>query len=471
MNFDFTQLVGNTNTAPAVKVAPIPVAKVVEPKKEVAEEKPKTEKQATNVAPIEKAKEQMKEKVKEVKKAKASNSNDIVRLSKDMEAITSYLNTKFLEREEEIKMLSIAFVSGTNAFLHGKPGTGKSDLVESFSNCFDGSNYFRMLMSKTTEPSEVFGPVSLNALKNDSYKVVTNNKLPKANIAFLDEVFKANSAVLNGMLTIMNERLFFNDVVEEVPLVSIVGASNEFPEEEGLSALYDRFLLRWNVEAIQDANNRDKLFRNFIASRNNNSTINGGSQVAMTLPTMTFDDLNSFIELAKSVTFDDAIILEYNKLFLELEKQGIEVSDRRKNEAIKAIQAHAALEGRLHAELSDFAPLVYCFWEELDEIAVIKSIIQKLSNPDADFLDEYNKSLKDYKATINEFMTEHKDDDNFDVSKAVKATEVRSAIIYAIDKIAEKKDSVSNPKTKEKLESLHKDFVDFAKHLADLLIG
>lgn len=145
--------------------------------------------------------------------------------------IIEQLNASYIERENEITMLVVALISSTNAFLHGPAGTGKSQLTEDLSRKISGSNYFRILMGKTTEPSEVFGPVSLLAMKNDTYKVNTENKLPTAQIAFVDEVFKANSAILNSLLTIMNEKLFFNDTVEEVPLISMIGASNEFIED------------------------------------------------------------------------------------------------------------------------------------------------------------------------------------------------------------------------------------------------
>lgn len=106
--------------------------------------------------------------------------------------IISQLNSSYVEREDEINMLIIALISSTNAFLHGPAGTGKSQLTEDLSKRIQGSNYFRMLMGKTTEPSEVFGPVSLMAMKNDTYKVNTENKLPSAQIAFVDEVNQAS---------------------------------------------------------------------------------------------------------------------------------------------------------------------------------------------------------------------------------------------------------------------------------------
>src|SRR5207247_2952600 len=104
-----------------------------------------------------------------------------------------------------------------------------------------------------TTPEELFGAVSLRALENDDYRRVTTHKLPETHVAFLDEVFKANSSILNSILTVMNERRFHNGrEVVEIPLVTLVGASNELPEEDELQALYDRFLLRFVVGYIAD---------------------------------------------------------------------------------------------------------------------------------------------------------------------------------------------------------------------------
>lgn len=458
MNFDFSAVASNTQGSSAIEVNTVKTVSEPAPRTVVEVKKPQEK-----VRSIEEAKEHKKSD-NTVVSSKVDNK-DITRLSKLMADIKNDLNQRFIERETEINVLSVAFVSGTNVFLHGRPGTGKSDLVEEFSKRFVGSEYFRMLMSKTTEPSEVFGPVSINALKNDSYKVITDNKLPKANIAFLDEVGKANSAILNGLLTIMNEKKFFNDVVEDVPLVSIVGASNEFFEEESLAALYDRFLLRCNVEAIKDVNNRVKLFKSFINRRNGNSSTPSNN------PTMAYSDLEAMIELAKRVTFDDKVINEYNKLFASLEKEGIVVSDRRKNEAIKVIQATAVINGRLYADIEDFEFLTYCFWEVIDDISIVEKLITKLSNPDAEFIKGYTESLTELKQELDEFIQNHKDDSDFDVSKAVKITELRSKLAFAIDKIQEKIDTVTNEANKNKLNVLCNSFNDFLKTITEMLVN
>lgn len=167
--------------------------------------------------------------------------------------IREELTQAFLERSEVIDGALTALLSGHHVLLIGPPGTAKSMLADELCRRLHGGTYFQWLLTKFTTPEELFGAVSLRALESDEYRRVTTRKLPEAEIAFLDEVFKANSSILNAILTVMNERRFHNGRdVTEVPLISLFGATNELPEEDELQALYDRFLLRYVVGYIAD---------------------------------------------------------------------------------------------------------------------------------------------------------------------------------------------------------------------------
>lgn len=139
--------------------------------------------------------------------------------------------------------------------LLGPPGTAKSELGRRLSSvCGDGGIFFERLLTRFSVPEELFGPLSMKGLENDEYVRQIDGYLPTATVAFVDEVFKANSAILNSLLTILNERLFDNGNKRvEVPLLCLVGASNELPESEELDALYDRFLLRSCVEQVSSS--------------------------------------------------------------------------------------------------------------------------------------------------------------------------------------------------------------------------
>src|SRR5713226_2741273 len=165
--------------------------------------------------------------------------------------IRDELNHLFLERTELIDGALCALLSAHHVLVIGPPGTAKSMLADGLCQRIEGASYFQWLLTKFSTPEEIFGAVSLKGLEADDYRRVTDHKLPEAHIAFLDEIFKSNSSILNALLTIINERLFHNGRERvRVPLITMFGASNELPDEEELTALYDRFMLRFTVDYV-----------------------------------------------------------------------------------------------------------------------------------------------------------------------------------------------------------------------------
>jgi MoxR-like ATPase len=147
----------------------------------------------------------------------------------------SALNNSALEREEIVDGLLATLLSKQNAFLLGEPGTGKSDLVRTLCSGIEGANYFGYLLTPTTDPSEVFGPVAVTKLLQDEYTRDVDGYLPSAHIAFLDELFRGSSAILNSLLTLLNERTFNNGKQNiKTPIQSIIAATNTWADEESL---------------------------------------------------------------------------------------------------------------------------------------------------------------------------------------------------------------------------------------------
>src|SRR5829696_2741179 len=166
-------------------------------------------------------------------------------------AVTDVLKRRFVGRDEVVDLIALAVVAGEHLFLHGPPGTAKSALIRQFATAVRG-RYFEYLLTRFSEPNEVFGPIDLVRLREGTVATVTTGMLPEAEFVFLDELFNANSAILNNLLSVLNERVYRRGAeVHDLPLLSLFSASNHLPEDEALRALFDRFLLRCHVDHLR----------------------------------------------------------------------------------------------------------------------------------------------------------------------------------------------------------------------------
>lgn len=179
-----------------------------------------------------------------------------------IQTLLNWLNHGLVEREGAIKTALLAILAQENIVLIGPPGTGKSLIARRIAEGFahdagdESSAYFEYLLTKFSTPEEIFGPLSIAELKQDRFRRNTQGYLPTVRMAFLDEIFKASSSILNALLTILNERIYHNgNEAQKVPLQALIAASNELPtHQEELSALYDRFLVRSFVDYVNPDN-------------------------------------------------------------------------------------------------------------------------------------------------------------------------------------------------------------------------
>src|SRR5512147_1013035 len=172
-------------------------------------------------------------------------------LREHLERLLAALEAGLIERRREVRLALLAALAGEHTLLVGPPGTAKSELARRLHLAFADASYFERLLTRFSVPEELFGPLSISALEQDRYERQTAGYLPQASIAFIDEVFKANSAILNALLTLLNERKFDNGAGRELcPLISVIGATNEVPAGEVAEAFFDRFLMRLPVGPV-----------------------------------------------------------------------------------------------------------------------------------------------------------------------------------------------------------------------------
>jgi len=288
-----------------------------------------------------------------------------------LNAILRYVKESFVGKDEIVDLLGISLVARENTFLLGPPGTAKSAIIRTLSECIiDGKN-FEYLLTRFTEPNEIFGPFDIRKLKDGELVTNTEGMLPEASMIFLDEIFNANSAILNSLLMALNEKIFKRGrETKKLPALMFAGASNLLPEDESLNALLDRFLIRVKCDYVDP----DRLEEILVVGR----------QLELKMeeekPTIQPSEIIDLQKKAKEVDLSP-IRKQYVDLIHNLRSTGIRISDRRAVKVQNIIAASAILSNRTKATLSDLWVIKY-IWDTEEQIEILAGIVDSIIEND-----------------------------------------------------------------------------------------
>lgn len=291
--------------------------------------------------------------------------------------LLDHLNHGLVERDSTLKAALLTMLAGENLLLVGPPGTAKSLIARKVAQCLaqngdaeHAGGYFEYLLTKFSTPEEIFGPLSISELKADRFKRNTAGYLPSVRMAFLDEIFKASSSILNALLTILNERLYHNgSEAQKVPLQALIAASNELPAgQEELDALYDRFLVRSFVDYVSE----DNLLR-----------LLDKPGPAPTITPLSIADLTVIRQAAEAVTLPADIVSAIQKIWaghkqLFKEDRRENLSDRRLRKVVGLLCISAATNERAEVDLSDLLLLKDCLWNHPDNALKVRELVMNI---------------------------------------------------------------------------------------------
>lgn len=266
----------------------------------------------------------------------------------------------FVKKQEQIDLMTVAAVAQEPLLLVGPPGTAKSDLILKFRDALGigEADYFEYMLTRFTEPSEIVGPIDINQLRDGRYVRREQGKLPTARMAFLDEIFKSNSAILNILLTIINERKFYQDgQPQPVALRVLFAATNEIPEQGDLSALKDRFALKALSRPVQEDHFTELIDAGLSAEVNRNLNQKPWAEGLCTLEdllkasrylTFQFGRRDPAREeagaLDRQTFFPDEVFREFERLVKTLVREDrIFISDRKLVKLYKLLRVRAWL--------------------------------------------------------------------------------------------------------------------------------
>lgn len=350
---------------------------------------------------------------------------DIAEVPKKFARLEDELNEEIVERSAPIRTAMVALVAGAHHFQYGEPGIAKSLLVRRIVKRIWGlgpGDYYEYLFGKTMTPEEALGGPNLLHLRDTGgYRRITRNMLPEAKFAFIDEIWKANNALANSLLSIANERIFHNGDAGaiQVPLRTIFCASNEVPENENeLAAIWDRIQFRHLVERISEPG----MFLRMLKTEHPDEVE----------PVISWAEIVAAIEAARQVEVPSDVYEALNELRMTLKSDNIEPSDRRFKGCLPIIRATAFLDGRDVAETDDLRTLSHVLWTKVEFAPIVERHCLELANPLDRKALELIELCGQYTAKLHEAIEDH--DPNSPQSKQ-QLNEIGLDIYSKIDRL------------------------------------
>ncbi len=275
------------------------------------------------------------------------------------------MKQSFVGKEEIIDLLGLCLAGGENLFILGPPGTAKSALVHDLGERLHGRT-FEYLLTRFTEPNELFGPFDIRKLRDGVLETNTEGMLPEASLVFLDELLNANSAILNSLLTVLNERVLRRGrETYQLPLLTVVGASNQLPQEESLQALFDRFLLRVHSDNVPDDYLGNVLEAGWKLEHTKTDHVEG----------LNVDEIAQLQRALPEVNLQP-VHEPYLILVKRIRSAGIRLSDRRAVKLQRLIAASALLCAREEAVVSDLWVLRH-IWDTEEQQELLTAVVDE----------------------------------------------------------------------------------------------
>jgi MoxR-like ATPase len=283
-----------------------------------------------------------------------------------LQTLFGEMDSILTERTEVLKVLFTALVAKQHAVLLGPPGVGKSTAINMMADQI-GIIVFKKLLTRFTDVSEIFGPESIKGLMEDEYRRALMYGADSP-IWFLDEVWKANSALLNALLTSLEERAIDNGGIRhDLPLVSCFAASNEPPQDESLAALRDRFTFTVMVEDVSLHGFMELMQAKASDARRKPHT------------SITETELRAVQDAARNVRVNADVLTAMGKLRRRLLEEGVSVSTRRQLAGLDSIKAYALMQGSSTAELEHMAILSHVLWTHEEEREIVRNLVREIA--------------------------------------------------------------------------------------------